>query len=424
MAVLVVRGGQRLEGEISVTGSKNSALALMVGAALGKGETILENVPKYTDIPAQMAILRSLGVKVEEVESGCLLVDGTGLENEQAPYELVRKLRASFYVAGLLLGRLGRAKVPFPGGDPFGTRPVDFHLRGFQALGADVNVEYGYMVARVGNLFGRLCGAKYYVNRASFGTTVNLMLAACLADGITILENAAREPEIVDLAMLLGKMGAKIKGAGTDMITIEGVQELRGTRHEVIPDRLETGTYMIGAAVTKGRVKVQNLMPEHVRALTIKLQEAGAEVRESASALEISCCGRLRGVDVETRPYPGFATDYQAPFVALMTTAEGVSLVRESVFDDRFAYVDELRRMGANIRIEGATAIVLGQAELTGAPVETPDIRAGVALVFAGLAAKGETRIHGVHHLDRGYERIEEKLRKIGADIIRVEEEP
>ncbi|MGE5577217.1 MAG: UDP-N-acetylglucosamine 1-carboxyvinyltransferase [Syntrophothermus sp.] len=422
MAKLIVKGGRRLEGEISVTGSKNSALALMVGAALGKGETILENIPNYTDIPAQIAILRSLGVRVEEVENGSLLVDGTNLENEQAPYELVRKLRASFYVAGLLLGRLGKAKVPFPGGDPFGTRPVDFHLKGFQALGADVNVEYGYMVARVGNLFGRLCGAKFYVNRASFGTTVNLMLAACLADGITILENAAREPEIVDLAMLLNKMGARIKGAGTDVITVEGVQELHGTRHEVIPDRLEAGTYMIGAAVTKGRVKVQNVVSEHVRALTIKLQEAGVEVHESPTALEISCCGRLHSVDVETRPYPGFATDYQAPFVALMTTAEGVSLVRESVFDDRFAYVDELRRMGANIRIEGATAIILGQAELTGAPVETPDIRAGVALVFAGLAAKGETHVHGVHHLDRGYDRIEEKLRKIGAEIIRVEE--
>ncbi len=421
MAKLVVDGGQRLNGAIDIAGSKNSALALMVAAALGTQDVVLEGVPRYADVPAQVEILRALGARVECPESGVFVINGEDICVEDAPYELVRRLRASFYVSGLLLARLGRARVPLPGGDPFGTRPVDFHIKGFQALGAQTAIEHGYLVAQVSNLFGRLCGARFQIPRASFGTTINLLLAGALADGTTHLENAAREPEIVDLAMLLNKMGARIKGAGTDTIVIEGVGRLGGARHEVIPDRLEAGTYLIGAALTGGDVFARRAVPEHLRALLAKLEEAGAEATEDDSGVRVRVHPgkRLRAVDVETRVFPGFATDFQAPFVALMSVADGVSLVREAIFADRVEDIDELRRMGANIRVEGATAIILGGTRLTGAAVEAPDIRAGAALVLAGLAAEGTTEVHGVHHVDRGYEQLEERLALLNVNVRR-----
>lgn len=421
MAKFVIDGGQRLNGAIDIVGSKNSTLALMAAAALGTEDVILEGVPRYADIPVQAEILRALGVRLECPEEGVLVINGRDLSVEEAPYDLVRRLRASFYVSGLLLARLGRARVPLPGGDQFGTRPVDFHIRGFQALGAQTAIEHGYLVAQVSNLFGRLCGANFQVPHASFGTTVNLMLASVLADGTTCLENAAREPEIVDLAMLLNKMGARVRGAGTDTVVIEGVRRLGGACHEVIPDRLEAGTYLIGAALTGGDVMARRAVPEHLRALLAKLEEAGAETHEEDAGVRVRGRPgqRLKAVDVETRVFPGFATDFQAPFVALLTLAEGVSLVREAIFADRFEYIDELRRMGANIRIEGATAIIIGGRRLTGAPVEAPDIRAGAALVLAGLAAEGRTELYGVHHIDRGYARLEERLGLLGVHVER-----
>lgn len=410
----VVIGGTPLSGQVSVSGAKNSALALIVAAALAEDECVLKNVPHESDVYTIIEILQDLGVKTDFVGS-TLRVDGSCIRSYQAPYELVRKMRASFYTAGLLLARLGKAEVPLPGGCSLGSRPVDYHIKGFQAMGADVQIEHGMLKAEV----TKLVGSKIYINRSSVGATVNLMIAASLAEGTTVLENAAKEPEIVDLASFLNSMGAKVKGAGTNVIKIEGVKRLRGTEYTIIPDRIEAGTLMIATAITGGDVVIKDLVPEHVRSVVLNLQEAGVKIEESLSEIRVKAPERPKAVDVETAPYPGFPTDLQQPFVALMSIAEGTSIIRENIFD-RFRYVDELRRMGADIKVEHGTAIVRGVPKLTGAPVETTDLRAGAALIVASLAAEGVTEISGIEHIDRGYENIEEKLRSLGAKISRV----
>jgi len=419
MDKIIVQGGYPLYGEVSINGSKNASLAVLVGAALGDEPCRIDNVPRYTDIFDIIDILKDLGAQAEWAGPDSLVIDGSTLDKSVAPYELVRKLRGSFYVAGLLLAKLGYCEVPLPGGDPFSSRPVNFHLKGFEALGAEVTVKHGYVKAKANNLVG----TTIYVGRSSVGATVNLMLVATKAHGTTTLENAAREPEIVNLALQLNAMGAKIRGAGTNIITIEGVDKLKTSRHEIIPDRLEAGTFLLATAMAGGEVVLNDVVPEHLNSLLSKLRETGVEVKDHGGILVVNAPvgKRPTATDIETTPYPGFATDYQSMFASYMTKAVGVSIVKETIFD-RFAYVDELARMGAEIKVEGDTAIIRGVERLTGAPVEVKDIRGGAALVIAGLAAEGKTIIDGVYHLDRGYEQLEEKLATLGANIQRVVE--
>ncbi|MGI6037118.1 MAG: UDP-N-acetylglucosamine 1-carboxyvinyltransferase [Limnochordia bacterium] len=419
MVKLRINGGTRLEGEIKVGGAKNSALPVIVAAALAADESILHNVPPNLDVLTMCQILREIGVQVWFDGEGALHVDGRGLTGGMVPYDLARRMRASFYVAGMLLARLGEAQVPLPGGCALGSRPVDYHIKGFQALGAEVKIEHGYMKATR----SRLQGAKIYINRASVGTTVNMMLAACSIDGATILENAAKEPEVVDLAICLNSMGARIRGAGTDVIRIDGVKKLRGTEHSIIPDRIEAGTYALAGAITGGHLLLRNVMSEHLRSPLLKLEESGVVINEGLNELEIIAPPRLQAVDMETFPYPGFPTDLQPPFTAALTLAQGTSVIRETIFD-RFRYVDELRRMGADIKVERDTAIVRGVEHLTGAPVEAPDLRAGAALVLAGLAAQGTTEVGGVSLIERGYAHLDSKLRGVGARISREGSDP
>jgi len=418
VARLLIEGGHRLCGEVEISGAKNAALPIMVAAALAEGESVLERVPPTTDTLIMARILRELGVTVAFLPEGACAIDGTRLRHHRAPYSLVRRMRASFYVAGLLLARLGRAQVPLPGGCALGSRPVDFHMRGFERLGARVTVEHGYMVAHTG---GRLQGRPIYVERASLGTTVNLMLAAVLAEGTTVLENAAREPEVSDLATFLNRMGALVEGAGTDQIRITGVDRLRPARHRIIPDRVEAGTFLLAAAITQGEVVLHGVNPDHLRAPLRKLEEAGAQVTaEGPHQLRLVMEGRPQALEIETAPYPGFPTDLQQPFVSLLSLARGTSVIRETIFD-RFRYVDELRRMGARIRVEGQQALVEGVERLTGAPVEATDLRGGAALILAGLAAQGVTEVQGMEHVDRGYHRLEAKLNRLGARTRRLD---
>ncbi len=418
VAKLLVTGGGPLRGSVRLTGSKNSALAILAGAALGCGGTILDNVPGYIDAHVLRKILEELGVRVQPLGPGRVEVDGSSIRSHRPSYELVRRLRASFYTAGLLLARLGEAEVPFPGGDVIGARGINFHLDGFRALGAEVAVEHGYVKMQA----NRLRGTSFYVGKASHGTTVNMMLAATLAEGTTILENAARDPEIVDLAILLNSMGARVRGAGTSTVRIDGVDRLMPATHEIIPDRLEAGTLSIAAAMTRGDVTIENAVPEHMRTVIIQLQAAGAEVEERQSMVRVRGPERCRAVNVETLAYPGFPTDLQPQFVAMMTRAAGISAVTETRFENRFGYADELRRMGADLQVDRDTIIVRGVEKLTGAPVESPrDIRGGVALVLAGLVAEGDTEVREAEHIDRGYDHIEAKLALLGAKIKRID---
>lgn len=417
MSKFVVTGGNRLQGSVRVSGSKNSTSALMFAAALGNDDVILTNIPLNSDVITMSEILRSIGVKVE-FSGQSVIINGKNITNHQPPYELVRRIRASVYTAGLLLGRLGIADVAMPGGDEIGTRPIDLHIRGFQTLGAEVSIEHGQMVCKSMGLKG----ATYYINKVSVGATINMMLAAVLADGVTILDNPAKEPEVVDCAILLNSMGAKIRGAGTASIKIEGVGSLHGCEHTPIPDRIEAGTFMIATAAIGGDVQVNNVITEHLRMVISKLREAGAEIIEGDNDIRIICNQRLKTVDVDTGVYPGFATDLQAPFGVLLSKAEGTGIICETVFDNRFRYIDELRRMGADIKVERDTAIFRGVERLSGAPVVGTDIRAGVALVIAGLMAEGITEVSGACHIDRGYEQFDEKLRDLGAEINRVAE--
>lgn len=417
MAKLIIEGGRSLSGDVTVEGSKNSALPIITAAALASdGASVLENVPRYTDIMDLCQILRELGAEVSWQGETQLRIDASQLSGHQAPYELARKLRGSTYVVGLLLARVGQADVAFPGGCQIGSRPVNFHVRGFQSLGAEMWLEHGSIRGRVED---RLTGTRIYVERASFGTTVNLMIAGSLASGITILENAAMEPEIVDLANFLNAMGGRVRGAGTNLIRIEGVPVLHGARHEVIPDRLEAGTYLIAGAVTGGSVRVVNVIPEHLRTVLLKLEQAGAQIEEDMDWIRIETHGRLQSVDIETLPYPGFPTDLHPQMVTLLSVTNGVAVVHETVFENRFGYTQDLARLGADITVERETAIVRGVPQLTGAPIEAQDIRGGAALVLAGLHAEGITEVDRVEYIDRGYHGIERKLNRLGARIRR-----
>lgn len=417
MAQFVIEGGRALAGDVAVEGSKNSALPIIVAAALAAdGTTVLENVPRYTDILDLCEILRDLGVGVEWQASNRLAIDARELNGYQARYDLAKKLRGSTYLVGLLLARLGQADVAFPGGCQIGSRPVNFHIQGFQALGADMRLEHGSIQ---GTVEGRLTGTRVYIERASFGTTLNLMIAGSLAEGTTILENAAMEPEIVDVANFLNAMGGRVRGAGTNLVRVEGVSRLKGTRHEIIPDRLEAGTYLLAGAITGGVVTVGNVIPEHLRTVLLKLSQAGAQIEEDMDWIRIISPPRLKAVDIETLPHPGFPTDLHPQMVSMLAVADGVAVVQETVFENRFGYTHELVRLGADIKADRETAIIRGADRLTGAPVEAQDIRGGAALVLAALRAEGATQVDGVEYIDRGYHGMEAKLASLGAIIER-----
>lgn len=416
---LKIIGGSRLHGEVTINGAKNSALAIMAGTILASEELILDNVPQLADVSIMVEVLRSLGVKIQALGSHQLHIDAREIMHSEAPYELVTKMRASFFVLGPLLARLGEARIPLPGGCAIGSRPVDIHLKGLEALGAQIELEHGNVIARA----DRLVGAHIYLDYPSVGATENIMMAACLAEGETIIDNAAQEPEIEDLAEFLTAMGALVQGAGTDRIIIQGVPVMnRPARHSIMADRIEAGTFMIAAAMTGGNILLEKIPPKGLDALVHKMRKVGVQ-------LDILPENRLRvqaapdsllSTDVRTLPFPGFPTDLQAQFVAMMTIAQGTSLITETVFENRFLYVDELLRMGANIRLEGNTAIVKGRSQLSGAMVQSTDLRAAAALVLAGLVAEGETSVSNLCYLDRGYEHFEQKLAQLGAQIWRI----
>jgi UDP-N-acetylglucosamine 1-carboxyvinyltransferase len=413
---LVITGGKQLSGVIKISGAKNALLPIIAASILGNTPSTLQEIPDLEDVRTISEVLHQLGVTVRREEPDTLVIDSSVITSCEAPYELVRKMRASFLVIGSLLGRRGQAKISLPGGCAIGTRPIDLHLKGFEALGAQIVLGHGYIEARAPH---GLKGARIYLDFPSVGATENIMMAASTAQGQTILENAAEEPEIVDLATYLNTMGARIRGAGTNVIKIDGVKELRGVTHTVIPDRIEAGTYMVAAAITGGDVRLDNVLTEHLKPVIAKLKEAGVIVEEDINGVRVRANGRLRPVDIKTLPYPGFPTDMQSQFMSLMTVTAGTSVVTETVFENRFMHVDELKRMGANIKIEGRSAVVEGVSKLTGCPVKATDLRAGAALVLAGLVAEGQTEIGCIHHIDRGYDHLVDKFRSLGADIIR-----
>jgi UDP-N-acetylglucosamine 1-carboxyvinyltransferase len=418
LAQFVIEGGVALAGDVTVEGSKNSALPIIVAAALARrGTTVLENVPRYTDIMDLCQILQDLGATVEWLEDRRLAINAESLTTHRARYDLARKLRGSTYLVGLLLARLGQADVAFPGGCQIGSRPVNYHIQGFSALGAEMRLEHGSIQ---GTVSGRLRGTRIYIERASFGTTLNLMIAGSLAEGTTVLENAAMEPEIVDVANFLNGMGARVRGAGTNLIRVEGVEELKGAHHEIIPDRLEAGTYLIAGAITGGVVTVGNVIPEHLRTVLLKLSQAGAQIDEDMDWIRIIASPRLNAVDVETLPHPGFPTDLHPQMVSLLAVSDGVAVVQETVFENRFGYTHDLARLGADVKVDRETAIIRGVDRLTGAPVQAQDIRGGAALVLAALRAEGSTVVDGVEYIERGYHAMELKMASLGARIGRV----
>lgn len=422
-SVLQIWGRASLHGHVKISGAKNSTLAIMAGALLCPEDCRLSNVPSLVDITRMGQILSALGVKLER-SGDTLDINARDLGQSKAPYELVSQLRASFFVIGPLLARLGVARVPLPGGCAIGARPVDLHVRGLQAMGAEVHIEHGIVHAYVsGSGRKTLKGAKIYLDCPSVGATETLMMAATLAEGETTIENAAQEPEVVDLANFCKAMGARIRGAGTNTITISGVPRLHSVDYSIIPDRIETGTFLVAGAITHSELTLSPVVPSHLTAVIAKLQDIGAKViQEEPNCLRI-VPGRLRATDIETLPYPGFPTDMQAPFMALLTLSEGDSVITETVFENRLGHVAELNRMGADIRVKGNNAIIRGVPMLSGAPVVATDLRASAALVLAALAADGKTTIQKLHHLDRGYENLEAKLRQLGAKLQRVQDE-
>jgi UDP-N-acetylglucosamine 1-carboxyvinyltransferase len=416
MDKLQIQGGIPLEGEIRISGSKNATLPILAGCLLADGPVTVANVPHLQDVTTMIELLGNMGVSVTVDEKMRIEVDATTIKQYFAPYQLVKTMRASILVLGPLLAKFGAADVSLPGGCAIGARPVNIHVAGLQAMGADIHIENGYIKARA----SRLQGARLVLDTVTVTGTENLMMAATLADGETVLDNAAREPEVVDLANFLIAMGAKIQGAGTDKIVIQGVERLHGTRYEVLPDRIETGTYLVAGAITAGHVRVKNTRPEHVDAIVRKLQEAGASVAVGDNWIEVDMRGRRpRAVDIRTAPYPAFPTDMQAQFAALNTVADGVGTIIETIFENRFMHMLEMRRMGAEIRLEGNTAIIKGVERLTAAPVMATDLRASASLILAALVAEGRTEIERIYHIDRGYEAIEEKLQQLGAKIRR-----
>lgn len=415
MDKLLIEGGARLSGEVAISGAKNAALPILCAALLTAEPVIFTNVPQLKDIGTLLALLGQMGVKVERA-GDTVTLDASGLNNPVAPYEMVKTMRASILVLGPLVARCGEARVSLPGGCAIGARPVDQHIKGLQAMGAEVRVEHGYVHATV----PRLKGARLFTDMVTVTGTENLMMAAALADGETVIENAAREPEVVDLANCLVAMGAQISGAGSDVIRIRGVERLHGATHRIMPDRIETGTYLCAAAVTGGSVRLTGTSSCYLDAVIDKLMDAGCEVVSERDAISLSAPARLTAVSLRTAPYPAFPTDMQAQFMAINCVANGVAMIRETIFENRFMHAVELQRLGADIRIDGNTAVVQGVARLEGATVMATDLRASASLVVAGLVAEGETTIERIYHLDRGYERLEDKLAALGAKVRRL----
>ena len=417
MAKIIVKKSNPLKGTVKIDGAKNAVLPIIAATLLGKGKSVIREVPNLRDVHVISDLLRHLGAEVEYSDK-TLVVDATNINTCEAPYELVRKMRASFLVMGPLLARFNHTKISMPGGCAIGTRPIDLHLKGFRCLGADVEIDHGFVEART----EKLKGSKLYLDFPSVGATENIMMAATLAEGTTIIENAAEEPEIVDLANFLNEMGADIKGAGTNTIKIKGVKELTGAEHTVIPDRIEAATYMVAAAMTKGDIIIENVLMEHLKPVTAKLREAGCEITELENAVRVVGPEKLKSIDIKTLPHPGFPTDVQAQFMAMLTVSEGTGTVIETVFENRYMHVAEFNRMGANINIEGRTAIVKGVDQLHGAKVNATDLRAGAALILCGLIAEGDTEIGEIYHIQRGYVDIDKKITGLGGNIEIVED--
>lgn len=415
MEKINIRGGNVLNGTVKVDGAKNAALPVLAASLLTNGINYLDEVPPLDDVITICKLLEELGGKVSRQQSGQLHIDSSSIATYETPYELVRKMRASILVMGPLLARVGRARISLPGGCNIGTRPIDLHLKGFIALGAEVIMGHGFIEA----VASRLTGGRIYLDFPSVGATENIMMAATLAQGTTIIENAAAEPEIVDLANYLNAAGAQVRGAGTSLIRITGVQELKGTTHSVIPDRIEAGTFLAAAAISGGRVLIKNVLGDHLKPVIAKFEEVGVKIIEEDDGLLVIGNGPLSATDIKTLPYPGFPTDMQAQMMAVLTVARGTSVITETIFENRYMHVDELKRMNANIRIDGRSAVIEGVSRLTGAQVNASDLRAGAALVIAGLVADGTTEIGNVYHIDRGYHNLVSKFKALGADIWR-----
>lgn len=416
MEKYAIKGGTPLSGEVEIGGAKNAALAILAAAVMTDEPVIIENMPDVRDTNVLMQAMESIGVKIEHLDRHTIKLDSSNLKDSVIDDDYMKKIRASYYMIGALLGKCGRAEVPLPGGCNIGIRAIDQHLKGFRALGAVVRIEHGSIVAEADNLHGN----HIFMDKVSVGATINVMMAACMSSGKTIIENVAKEPHVVDLANFLNSMGANIKGAGTDVIRIQGVSRLHGTEYTIIPDQIEAGTFMMAAAATKGDVLVKNVIPKHLECITAKLVEIGCRVIEYDDAVRVSASGVLNTTQVKTLPYPGFPTDMQPQMTVLLGTAAGTSIVTESIFDNRFKYVDELARMGGCIKVEGNTAIITGVDKYTGATITAPDLRAGAALVIAGLVAEGETVIDDIKYVERGYEDFEKKLQGLGANIVKI----
>lgn len=415
MDKFIINGGKRLTGTVNISGAKNAAVAIIPATILAEGPCTLFNVPDINDVSIDLRILTEMGAEVKIINKSTIRIDAQHIRDMVVPYELARSMRASYYFLSTMLNRFGRARVSMPGGCDLGDRPIDQHLKCFKALGADYTIEHGIVDIKA----EKLIGTQIYFDRVTVGATINAILAACKAEGLTILENAAKEPHIVDLANFLNSMGADIMGAGTDVIKIRGVNKLHGTEYTVIPDQIEAGTYMIAAAATKGDVIINNIIPKHLEPISSKLRKIGVVIEEHDDFLRVIGQERYEKTTVKTMPHPGFPTDMQPQLTALLTMANGTSIVTESMFDNRFRYVDELRRMGADISVDGKVAIIEGVEHLTGAPVKASDLRAGAALIIAGLATQGTTEIEDIFHIERGYEDMEVKLRNLGADIVK-----
>lgn len=419
MDKIVISGGQKLKGKVNISGAKNAALAILPAVLLSDGVCVIENLPSISDITLMCKILEDLGAEVKLLSKGTLQIDPRKVKSGVASYELMRNMRASCYLLGALLGRFGESIVYLPGGCDFGIRPIDQHLKGFEVMGAKCSLDGGMIKVKS----EKLVGSNVYLDVVSVGATVNIMLAAVRAEGLTVIENAAKEPHIVDLANFLNCMGADIVGAGTDVIKIKGVKKLSGITYSIIPDQIEAGTYLVAAAATRGEITIENVIPKHLESITAKLKEIGAELTEGTDFVHIKCDKELKKCNVKTMPHPGFPTDMQPQITALLSIVPGTSVVTEAVWDNRFRYIEELRRMGANISVDGRTAVIEGVKELDGAPVKATDLRAGAALVIAGLAAKGTTVIDEIRHIERGYEEIIEKFQALGANIKKVSEQ-
>lgn len=415
MEKYVINGGKPLQGEVEISGAKNAAVAIIPAALMVDGICRIENIPEISDTDMLLKILSQLGAKVRLINRSTIEIDSRNVKFCDAPFDLMRKIRASYYLIGAMLSRFGHAKTTMPGGCNFGVRPIDQHIKGMMALGADIEVKSGFVFADAPE--GGLHGAKIYLDKVSVGATMNIILAATTASGRTIIENAAREPHIVDLANFLNSMGADIRGAGTDTVKIIGVDKLRGGSYSIIPDQIEAGTYMVAAAATAGEVLIKNIIPKHMECISAKLRETGTIVQEYEDSILVKGNGQLRKANIKTLPYPGFPTDMQPQMGTLLCMAQGTSVITEGIYDNRFKYVNELKKMGADIQVDGRIAIIEGGAKLTGAPVMACDLRAGAAMVIAGLCASGTTEIEDIHYIERGYENFVGKLRKLGADI-------